>query len=92
MQQRPEFLSMEEIKIYQCVKDNTTGIAQTHSLLINTLLAFKHLLPTAGHVYTAPSKNKIEGEKIRKFIMSHFPKLKNKGIFVRDLERCPIEN
>lgn len=63
MQQRPEFLSTEEIKIYQCVKDNATSIAQTHSLLINTLLAFKHLLPTAGHVYTAPSKIKIEGEK-----------------------------
>jgi hypothetical protein len=57
------------------------------------LLAFRHLLPTAGHVYTAPSKNKIGREKkISKFRKSHFPKLKNRDIFVPVLKRFPVES
>lgn len=64
--------------------------AQAQSLCINTLSASEHLWPTARHVYTAPSKNKIEGKKKSvKSSCHNFPNSKTWWYFCFPLGKAP---
>lgn len=68
--------------VYQCAWDDVSSAVQTKALFTNVVLALECWGLTTGHIFTAPSRNEISGEKkISKIRKSPVPRLKNWTIF-----------